>query len=56
MWPIIKEGLRKQVVNRDNLKEKVLEIWDEIDAETVTHLCDSFQGRYHRLLLDFCFV
>ena len=37
MWAIIKEQLRKQSVSWENLEEKRLEIWNNIDQETVAN-------------------
>ncbi len=49
MWAIIKKRLQKQVVTWENLVEKVIQIWEEIDAETVKHLYNSFQGRLKKV-------
>ena len=36
------------VAPRENLEKKVIEIWEEIYAETVRHLDNSFQSRLEK--------
>ncbi len=49
MWAIFKKSLQKQVVPRKILVEKFIQLWAEIDAETVKHLCNCFQGRLKKV-------
>ena len=46
---IVKKMLHKQVVTWESLEQKLLEIWGEVDAETVRHLHDSFLNRLEKV-------
>ena len=42
---IIKKRLQKQVATWEQLESNAIEIWEEMDAKTVRHISNSFQGR-----------
>ena len=48
LWAIIKERLRKQTVSWENL-EKIVEIWNNIDQETVAKLYESMESRIEKM-------
>ena len=45
LWANLKERLRKQMFSWKNLEEKLLEIWNNIDEETVANLYESMKNR-----------
>ena len=45
LWAIVKRRLAEQTVLRENLDEKVQEIWNSIDLETIQKLFDSIPDR-----------
>ena len=45
LWAIVKKRLAKQTVLWENLDEKVQEIWNSIDLETIQKLYDSISDR-----------
>ena len=45
LWAIVKKRLAKQCVSWENLEEKVQEIWNSIELETVQNLYDSIPER-----------
>ena len=45
LWAIVKKRLAKQSVSWENLEEKVQEIWNSIELETVQKLYDSIPER-----------
>ena len=45
LWAIVKKRLAKQSVSWENLEDKVQEIWNSIELETVQKLYDSIPER-----------
>ena len=45
LWTIVKRRLAEQTVLWENLDEKVQEIWNSIDLETIQKLYDSIPDR-----------
>ena len=45
LWAIVKKRLAKQSFSWENLEDKVQEIWNSIELETVQELYDSIPER-----------
>ena len=45
LWAFVKRRLAEQAVLWENLDEKVQEIWNSVDLETIQKLYDSIRDR-----------
>ena len=45
IWAILKQSLRGQIVTWENLEEKVMEVWNNINPDVVRNLYSSYENR-----------
>ena len=45
IWAIFKKSLQSQVVTWENLEEKVMEVWNNINPEVVRNLYSLYENR-----------
>ena len=46
IWAIFKKSLRGQIVTWENLEEKVMEVWNNINPDVVRNLYSSYENRF----------
>ena len=50
IWAIFKKSLRGQIVTWENLEEKVVKVWNNINPEVVRNLYSSYENRLVKVI------
>ena len=50
IWAIFKKSLRGQIVTWENLEEKVMEVWNNINPDVVRNLYSSYENRLVKVI------
>ena len=50
IWAIFKKSLRGQIVTWENLEEKVMELWNNINPDVVRNLYSSYENRLVKVI------
>ena len=50
IWAIFKKNLRGQIVTWENLEEKVMEVWNNINPDVVRNLYSSYENRLVKVI------